>query len=1426
MKFSWFLYFKYRMAKGHIIEVLVKYYLPAIILTFFPLSPAIGQDTIVNQYTRILSVENKDTTDIFDSVIVDSASLFASGDIAMFYQVKGLQIYPPGHPNEGKINRVVGNPNTGIYTLIRVYDVDIPGNAVIFSTYLPKMRSPLPGEVNQLITVPVFDQLDVDKTITCKAWDSARGTGGIVAIMAGSKITLNSDIDVSGKGFVGGDTTLFGGDCSKVTGSFHFENDRDSSGRKGEGAVLSDYSYKRGRQQMANAGGGGNGKFAGGGGGGNRGGGGLGGYPSEACGITDNLNNATGGFIGADLYTNLTELKNRIYFGGGGGAGNEGEGRTGTLGGNGGGIIILITDTLESQNASLLAYGESVTAVATAGAGGGGGGGVIVIDANVISGNLHMDVSGGDGGHTNYATDRSGPGGLGGAGVIWHNGSSLPGGVSTDYTEGSRGLWNGVSHGASSTGGGNDGAVLNNLIIPIRGFTFNVASGTQTICQGDTPDPIIATQPKGDLPANFQYEWLARTKSTGWAPAPGTNNQKDYAPGPLFDTTYYKRIVTPSDTMNRDTSGVVSIYVHDTISNNIIAPDDIICWDDRPDTMTGTIPVGGDRSLYYYGWENRTAAGGWTSSQEDTLAGYRYPAGLTETTYFRRKVTSGACRHYSDSLTIEVLDAIEGNQITDDQLVCQHTAADSLFGGVLTGGDNTYAYSWQLTYGFPTNWVELGTDKHFDPGVLDTATVHYYRRVVSSGGPAQDACVDASNVLTIQVDPEIFNNLLAPLDTLVCEGTDPGRIRPAQTIAGGDGMVYAYQWEESLDLGAWTPSASGNEAGYAPAPLSDTIWFRRIVHSGECRDTSSASLYNVHPMVLNNLVSDHDTVCYNTQPLPFAQDGPPVSGGTGVYTYRWKARTGQSGWADAGGANAQTGYQAGALTDTTFFARVVESGVCMDTSNILAVAVQHDIQNNIINGGLPVAEACENIGDSITGTGSLELTGGDETLFLYRWEKFNTGSQLWEDAPPDNSSITDSAYITEDMTVRSYYRRHVWSGACHDVTDSVALNVNPRPTIALQSTDHLVECYDGITPVQFNIPVQLTGTPPFEVRYNKLASDSAGSSVASGGSFTVPLYSGDITDYTITITDLIDNHICFSYTADLPSGTPTAQISRKPEPLMLLAADSVCGPFLTVTARDPISQTASGWWSSLDPGFSFEDSTSFQTELYADLDGQDKLETILTWHELNGSCAVGHRDTLVVLFEEPDPAAVLSDDSTLFFAPGAHLWALPASAGQGTWTHLSGTAQMDENDPHNPNVYVSFGDNDLDKTNENLFTWTVQNVKCPATSVDVRVERRDIALYTAFSPDGNDINDLYRLDGLEYADEFTMSIFTRQGVMIHRIEKKPGGVLTDDLWWDGRLESGDEAADGTYFYVLEVKYAGQTYQYKGYVELVRPKGWA
>jgi len=39
--------------------------------------------------------------------------------------------------------------------------------------------------------------------------------------------------------------------------------------------------------------------------------------------------------------------------------------------------------------------------------------------------------------------------------------------------------------------------------------------------------------------------------------------------------------------------------------------------------------------------------------------------------------------------------------------------------------------------------------------------------------------------------------------------------------------------------------------------------------------------------------------------------------------------------------------------------------------------------------------------------------------------------------------------------------------------------------------------------------------------------------------------------------------------------------------------------------------------------------------------------------------------------------------------------------------------------------------------------------------------------------------------------------------------------------WDGKKEDDSEAEDGTYFYMIEVIHAGEKYNYKNFLELVR-----
>src|ERR1700754_825749 len=112
--------------------------------------------------------------------------------------------------------------------------------------------------------------------LTCKPWDGR--IGGVMILIADS-LTLNADIDVSGKGFRGGiaqdvpDVTLF-----QVTDYISTTNPSYCA-RRGEGiAGFGIEPQTSGRGAAANGGGGGNNHNAGGGGGSNAGCGGNGGW--------------------------------------------------------------------------------------------------------------------------------------------------------------------------------------------------------------------------------------------------------------------------------------------------------------------------------------------------------------------------------------------------------------------------------------------------------------------------------------------------------------------------------------------------------------------------------------------------------------------------------------------------------------------------------------------------------------------------------------------------------------------------------------------------------------------------------------------------------------------------------------------------------------------------------------------------------------------------------------------------------------------------------------------------------------------------------------------------------------------------------------------------------------------------------------------
>ena len=417
---------------------------------------------IINTYTPVISLNSCD-----NRITVEDASTFNTGDTVLIIQMKGAVI---DSGNTAAFGVITNYKNAGNYEFN--YVKSMSGNVIELKDSLTRKYDIPLGKV-QLIKVPYFNNATITSTLTCLPWDGSKG--GVLVLNAKDSVNLDADIDLSGKGFRGGN--------SLNTGSltlYCFENSYTypvgslTAAAKGEGiAVISD-DIAWGKGASANAGGGGLGHNSGGGGGANGGAGGSGGYQLEACGNAPFDNRG----IGANkmVYNNT---QNKIFMGGGGGSGHvDNAGGSDMQGGNGGGIVIINSTYIKSNGFNIISKGADAPQCSAPsysnchdGSGGGGGGGAILINNTIFSNPVQLNVAGGKGADLSIfdsaaGAGRIGPGGGGGAGITWLSNSSLPANVTTILPGGINGVITGDNNNPWGAAMGQTGINLLNLKIP------------------------------------------------------------------------------------------------------------------------------------------------------------------------------------------------------------------------------------------------------------------------------------------------------------------------------------------------------------------------------------------------------------------------------------------------------------------------------------------------------------------------------------------------------------------------------------------------------------------------------------------------------------------------------------------------------------------------------------------------------------------------------------------------------------------------------------------------------------------------------------------------------------------------------------------------------------------------------------------------
>jgi hypothetical protein len=654
--------------------------------------------------------------------------------------------------------------------------------------------------------------------------------------------------------------------------------------------------------------------------------------------------------------------------------------------------------------------------------------------------------------------------------------------------------------------------------------TAGTVGSDQTICSGGDPAAFTVTVAATGSGA-LTYQWQNNTTGCGGAFSniAGATAASYNPPAGLLLTTYYQRIVT--STLNgvacSATSNCITVTVNN-VTGGTVGSDQTICSGGDPAAFTETGAATGSGALTYQWQSNTTGCGGvFSNIAGATATTYDPPAGLVQTTYYRRVVTSTlngvACTAFSNCITVTINNVTPGT-IAGNQTICSGGNPAAFTVLVAATGTGVLTYQWQSnTTGCGGVFSDIAgaTTATYDPpaGLLVTT---YYRRIVTSTFNGV-SCTANSNCLTVTI-----NNVTAGTvgsDQTICSGGDPAAF--TETVAATGSGALSYQWQSNTAGcgAAFVNIVGATSATYdPPTGLVQATYYRRVVTSTLVGVACTANS-NCITITINNVtpgtVGGNQTICTGEDPAAFTET--VAATGVGVLTYQWQSNIAGCGaaFSDIAGATLATYDPPAGLLQTTYYRRVVTStlnGVaCTANSTCITVTI-----NNVTPGTVGGNQTICRGGDPTAFIETVAATGSG--VLTYQWQSNNTGCGA------AFTNIAGATLTTYDppagLLQTTYYRRVVTSTlngvTCEAISNCISATVTPDNTITLTSavgTDAQTKCIGtAITTITYsttgatganvtNLPAGITGA-------------WAGNVVTISGT---PTASGTF-NYTITLT--------------------------------------------------------------------------------------------------------------------------------------------------------------------------------------------------------------------------------------------------------------------------------------------------------------------
>lgn len=390
---------------------------------------------------------------------------------------------------------------------------------------------------------------------------------------------------------------------------------------------------------------------------------------------------------------------------------------------------------------------------------------------------------------------------------------------------------------------------------------------------------------------------------------------------------------------------------------------------------------------------------------------------------------------------------------------------------------------------------------------------------------------------------------------------------------------------------------------------------------------------------------------------------------------------------------------------------------------------------------------------------------------LYQWQESIDNGSTYQDI----GGATDTSFIksisANAQNARYFYRFTVAEGvninlpSCRVASAPLSIHINTRPVINAQSN----------SPVCEGAPVVLSASGGSEYTWSGVSSFSA-----TGASVTIsnakPANSGT---YYVNVTSVGGCKQSDSTIVTVIKG-PVAETGFKSK--TICEGDSV---FLTSSGGTSYLWTPSAGLSSdvvADPVAKPADTTQY---------------TVTVWNET--TCKDSATVTINV---SSKPKADAGPDQNI--AEGQSVQ-LPATA-HGSNNSYNWLPGMFINDVHTLQPIVN-------PVNDITYFLTVSsNDGCGISNDSVRIHVfKKVVIPSAFSPNGDGINDMWNIKGLNGYNDYVLSVFNRYGQIVFTTKdyNKP---------WDGSY-NGKMLPIGTYYYILNLKQRLLTL--KGYVVILR-----